>query len=583
MKTMSIRLKSYFSGFALLMIIILMGIFLIIQVQDILRVKTSQYTIQLIDKICYDIDIRLGELDWQTGQLVYDKDVIALSQGDNSLSIIDAVQTKIRATLDSLPTFVVDGDILVLSKNMRILASTEPEWVGKYRTLGVEWSNKVIQAGGSSIRITGYSVSKGDTLRISKIMNIARAIIVDDQYRGMLILDIPTESLESVIAGVNIGTKGFISIIDADNYVIFSTNPVDIGNQFKRISSDTASDQSSFIGTIDGENMFFVKTKSSFSDITVVGALPLKEVFGPVAILTRNVSFVILVFGFVILMVALWVVFSISRPMLHLVQVMRKVEHGDLTVRVQERRTDEIGILEKGFNKMLTQVEDLIEREYLADLREREAQLNELIAIINPHFIYNTLEVINMRAYLNNDTQVVEMISGLARLLRIMTTNTSRYITIAEELNHCSTYLDLINFKDDVAISLRSNLPAEVLGAYTLRFLLQPIVENSIIHGFSGRNHGTIDIEAYQDGQAVVMTIIDDGLGIPAERLIEVQNVLEGKAVETAKPLALKNIQDRIRLVFGKTYGLSLDQVPTGGTLVRLCIPLLRSPSETTL
>jgi two-component system sensor histidine kinase YesM len=111
---------------------------------------------------------------------------------------------------------------------------------------------------------------------------------------------------------------------------------------------------------------------------------------------------------------------------------------------------------------------------------------------------------------------------------------------------------------------------------------LQPIVENCIIHGFSGRNHGTIDIEAHQDGQAIRMMIIDDGSGISAERLIEVQNVLEGKAVETEKPMALKNIQDRIRLVFGKTYGLSLEHAPCGGTLVLLRIPLLSSPSEPT-
>ena len=163
---------------------------------------------------------------------------------------------------------------------------------------------------------------------------------------------------------------------------------------------------------------------------------------------------------------------------------MKEVENGDLSVRVINKRNDEIGVLGKGFNKMLAQVQDLIEKEYKANLRERESQLNELTAIINPHFIYNTLEEIKMKAYLNNDYQVVDMLTGLARLFRIMTNNSSRFITLREELNHCTTYLQVMEYREDLSMSVTVSFPEQLLDSYSLKFLLQPIVENCIIHDF---------------------------------------------------------------------------------------------------
>ena len=580
MRNLSIKWKSYLACAVLLALIVLMGIFITNQIHDILWERTSDYTVRMIEKICYDIDIMLGELDWQTGQLVFDDDVRTLVQGDASSSLANRVQDKIDNTLGDLPSYVAGGDILIISKDMRILASTSAEWIGKYRILGVEWTNKVMQAKGSSVRVTGYSVSKGDSLRNLKVMNVARGIFVDDQYVGMLVLDIPIQSIESVCAGANIGTNGFISIIDEDNYVIFSTNPLDMGNQFNRISPQSGPQDSPFVGVIGGEDMFFIQTKSDYSGIVVVGALPLKEVFLPATRLIRNVFWAILVFGVSILLVTFWVVVSISRPTLQLAQTMKQAELGDLAVRVKDHRSDEIGILQKGFNNMLDQVQDLIDREYMANLREREAQLNELTAIINPHFIYNTLEAINMKAYLNNDLQVVGMLNGLARLFRIMTNNTLRYITIDEELNHCATYLELMKYKDDPSIVFSFAVAPGMGNCYTLKFLLQPLVENSIIHGFCDKSQGTIAVSVQKDGDTVVMSVEDDGEGVSPAVIAQLRNTLAHKGADSGKPSALRNIQDRIQLAFGKTYGLSVFLNSQGGTTVVLRIPLLSEPLE---
>jgi len=580
MKSLSIKWKSYLSCLILLVIFTIMGTFLVMQIRNILWERSNLHTVQLVEKLGYDIDMLLGELDRSISQLAYDPYILSLLQGDVSNDTLGNVHHALDATLQTLPGAIIESDLLVISKDTKVLASTSDELIGKYRTLGVEWINKVMEASGSSVRITGYSVSRGNNLHNMRVMNIARGIFSNGQYLGMLVMDIPTSTFEVVCQNVNIGNSGFVSVIDVDNLVIFSTNWVDMGNQFKQLSLQGQT-QGSFIGKLGGEDMFIVYKKSDFSGVTVVGVLPLKEVFAPAELLTRNIIIAIVGFGIAIFLVTVWIVLSISRPILKLTEKMKEVENGDLSVRVINKRNDEIGVLGKGFNKMLAQVQDLIEKEYKANLRERESQLNELTAIINPHFIYNTLEEIKMKAYLNNDYQVVDMLTGLARLFRIMTNNSSRFITLREELNHCTTYLQVMEYREDPSLSVTVSFPEQLLDSYSLKFLLQPIVENCIIHGFQNKSQGSIRLSGeLTTSNLIRIEIADDGDGLAQDRLNELNSLLRNKTTLADRPLALRNIHDRIQLAFGVEYGLAIMNNQKEGATVILKIPYLRQPPE---
>jgi len=578
MKTLSITRKSYFYCLILLVIIFVMGSYLVIQIRNILWERTSLYTSQLVDNLAYDVDMLLGELDRSIAHLAYDSRVVSLVQGNPDEENLRRVQQQLEASLLTLPGSVQKSDILIISKDAKILASTSEALMGKYRILGVEWINKVMEARGGSVRITGYSVSKGDDLNNTRVMNIARGIFSNGHYLGMLVMDIPVSAFESVSQKVDIGNNGFVSVIDADNLVLFSTNWVDMGNQFKQLSLEGQL-QGSLIAKLAGEEMFIAYKRSDFSGITIVGALPMKEVFAPAEHLTRNIVMAMVVFGIVLFLVSSWIVISISRPILKLADKMKEVETGNLSVRVEIDRTDEIGVLGNGFNKMLDQVQDLIDKEYKANLREREAQLNSLTAIINPHFIYNTLEVIKMKAYLNNDNQVVDMLTALAKLFRIMTHTSSRYTTLREELGHCTTYLQVMDYREDPQLSVSISIPEELLDCYTLKFILQPIVENCIIHGFENRSEGTIDISAKQEDKTILLFIADDGDGVPQGRLNELNTLFGNKSSVSERPLALRNIHDRIQLAFGEPYGLRIENNKKGGATVIVLIPYLcRTP-----
>ncbi len=572
----SLKRRVVVTSILLALMLAFMSFFLIRQIRNILWKRTELFTVQLIEKVAYDIDMLIGTLDRAASHLAYDSSIMNLLEGKTTESDVERVNEALNQTFHSLPEAVKPAAILVISKNMEILASTNPDLKGRYRILGVEWITKVMASKNESVKITGYSIAQGIPLSNSWVINIARGVFIDDVYVGMIMLDIPTQALEAISNQIDIGENGFVSLIDEDNLVLFSTNWVDMGNQFKRLFLPNH-DEKSFIAEIDGESVFIVPSFSDFSGITVLGALPLKSVFAPVQRLSKNIIIGVVLFGVLFIVVSLSMVLSLTNPILQLVKKMKEVEHGDLSIRVSSHRNDEFGFLEKGFNTMLDQVQDLIDREYAATLREREAQLNELTAIINPHFIYNTLEVIKMRAYLNNDEQVVEMLSQLARLFRIMTNRTSRLIPLREELEHCTIYLGVMAYKGEPEISVNIDISEDICDLYTLKFLLQPLVENSIIHGLHNKNFGSISISARQQDGSLRLVVTDDGEGFTPERLQSIQSLLDGKKNKKQRASALLNIHERIHLAFGSAYGLSILDTGLHGTSMEIHIPVLRT------
>lgn len=572
----SLKRRVFITSILLALILAFMSFFLIRQVRNILWERTELFTVQLIEKVAYDIDMLIGTLDKTTAHLAYDPSIIHLLEGDETEFDVAQINQTLDQTYQDIPAIVKPAAILVISKNMEILASTNPDLIGKYRILGVEWIAKVMASKNESVKITGYSLAQGTPLSNSWVINIARGIFVDGVYVGMVMLDIPTQALQTISSQIDIGEKGFVSLIDEDNLVLFSTNWVDMGNQFKRLFLPDHTNKS-FIGEIDGESVFIVPSFSGFSGITVLGALPLKSVFAPVQRLSKNIIIGVVLFGVLFIAVSLSMVLSLTNPILQLVRKMKEVEQGDLSIRVSSHRSDEFGFLEQGFNAMLDQVQDLIEREYAATLSEREAQLNELTAIINPHFIYNTLEVIKMRAYLNNDEQVVEMLTQLARLFRIMTDRTSRLIPLREELEHCTIYLGIMSYKGEPEISVTIDIPESAYDLYTLKFLLQPLVENSIIHGFHNKNCGSISIVAEEEGGSLRILVSDDGEGFTPQQERSMKRLLDGKGEKHHRASALLNVHERIHLAFGSSYGLSIVDTGPQGTTIGIHLPVLHT------
>jgi two-component system, sensor histidine kinase YesM len=299
---------------------------------------------------------------------------------------------------------------------------------------------------------------------------------------------------------------------------------------------------------------------------------------------TRSMSLSATIASIVVCLIAAIIISNrISVPILKLHNLMNKVGVGHFDVQYTGSRKDEIGALGFGFNRMVHRIRDLIQLVYEEQNAKRRAEVTAMQSQINPHFLYNTLESINSLARKNKQQDISRMIVLLGKLLRMSISTFDDMITIAKELDYVRHYLEIHNYRQPKAYSYHIEMEPEIMKLYTVKWILQPIIENTIIHGLETghRDSGSIEIKGWLENEDVWISIKDNGTGIPEDRLTELQMNLEQRAVELTKhgrKVGLYNVQSRIKLYFGDPYGLQIDSKPGLGTTVTIRLPRRQKP-----
>lgn len=239
---------------------------------------------------------------------------------------------------------------------------------------------------------------------------------------------------------------------------------------------------------------------------------------------------------------------------------------------------DEIGEIITAYNKMIGYVNRLIEEKAEMKVKQQrflmlknKAELNALQHRINPHFLYNTLEMVNMKFMENGNFEMSEVIVSLTRLFRYSLSNADAKATVKEELENVLNYLTIQEMRLKSSFETVTEIDDSVWQRPILKLLLQPIVENIFIHGFKNMNgKGVIKISIKDENGAIMVTVSDNGKGISPERLSEIRRIVE--LDEADECVALQNINKRIKLFYGDESSLSIDSEYGRGTVVRLCL-----------
>lgn len=575
MKRLSIRWRLMLI-FAMILIPI-SGVILVSQESfyRIMKDQTSRYTAQYIEKISYDIAYTLSELEKAAMPLLQDEAIAhALQNGQSETAQARLNQVLRNASL----TPEMGSAVLLLDRSQRVLASTYDEWTGRLRVLGAQWLNKIISAGGERVLISGYSITKGSDLKPAKVISMARGLYSQGTLTGYVMVEVPVQVITQICAGVSLGNKGFVALVDSDNYVIFNTKEEAIGSKFMTISPPV-SGQIYHEETLMGVPMLVVEVQGQVPGLRVVGAIPRSELEGELTALRQSTTLAVAVIAFAMLVLVAVVTTRISQPIVKLCGAMKQVEAGDFQASIPVTREDEIGRLQAGFNHMVRQVDELIAKEYKTAIRERDAQLNEMMAIINPHFIYNTLEAISMTAYLHGDEKTVDMIGRLGDIFHALTgMEGSRFLTLRQELDTVENYLALLNVRADGQIHVHWQVDEKLLEAKVMKFTLQPIVENSVLHGFRDKAGGNIWITIQETPRGDVgITLEDDGRGVDTQTLERIRGVLYLGQSPGARPMALQNVHERLQLAFGPAYGVGIANREGGGLRVTLEVPVDRA------
>ena len=276
------------------------------------------------------------------------------------------------------------------------------------------------------------------------------------------------------------------------------------------------------------------------------------------------------------LVIAAFVYWRQLRPLHSMVDTVNRMATGDLSARMEATAYQETELLASAFNKMAERLVNFFEEVYEKGLLIKQAELGMLESQIRPHFIFNVLEVINVRCMAAGQYELCRMVSNLANLLRANVSNRGRQkITLEEELRYARYYLELQ--KERYGEKLRYEIELEsqdLLRCYLPKLTIQPLVENSVVHGLENkRGGGSVRISIWEEEDGIDIRVWDDGVGFDAAGLFQ-----DGPGEEDRhhNHVALPNVQRRIQLLYGQEYGLRVTSAPGSGTTVLVNLPLDR-------
>jgi Predicted signal transduction protein with a C-terminal ATPase domain len=390
---------------------------------------------------------------------------------------------------------------------------------------------------------------------------------------GYLSFKLPEELIYDSIAELSLGKTGQAIIADSSGMILSSQNREWIGKQIGEMSEwgdSLRQKEGAFTKTFDGHSYFIAFHTSEATGWKTMGLVPINEMTPGLPDVYKSSIFYQSVWILISIALSLMITQTVVKPIKRLIRAMRGVENGNFEVQANLTGIREFIILSGSFNKMTNRLKELISRVYEEELKEKNAQLKALQAQINPHFLYNTLDTIYWMLYVRGQEKIGDLIVSLSDMLRYSIGKSGPIVTLKEELDNLYNYIHIQSTRFGERIAFEFDIDDTLLHAKSLKLMLQPIVENAITHGIepSGRP-GIIRIRVYQEEGYCCITITDNGVGIPEDKLSEYE---KGRLI--SQGLGLQNVDERIRLTFGEAYGLTITSTTGESTTILYQMPI---------
>lgn len=554
--------------------------------EDILKNKINSSTQQTLAQVANSMGAVIDNMIAASNMLSLDKELVEILQKQDYSSEWGKYyeQSKIYdklANAKNAALYPYNADITILDFNGNIYSSSIYDLGKTYDEMrNQSWFKQTVDMNGYML----WMAPAGQYINVNDFSkgNIAMARLIKGDkgtggYGVLLISLYPEMKLASMLETVGLQQGTHLFVMNDAGSVILADDLSMVGHRLEEepfMSNIISHYNGSFTMDINEQRMainYYTVPKVNWKVVQMI----------PYDVLMRETeqlrSYNIVVNGLFavgLVMVAVLLSSGITRPLYRLSLLMKEVPKGNFKVKAPVKGNDEVAQLSNSFNIMVQQMDELIKQlEEEHKMRER-AHLEALQAQINPHFLFNTLNGIKWMATINGADNVGQMIAALGRLLETTVGKNEEMITLSEEIRCVDSYILLQKMRYGDKFDIQYNMDDEILSYRIPRLILQPLVENAIIHGFEDmESGGVIIINGHKQSDSILIEVTDNGKGISVEKM---SNILEDSNDKKGRfsNIGLNNVNDRIKLHFGGDYGLTISSHEGIGTTVQMRLPL---------
>ena len=577
-RNLPIQKKLLFS-FIILTVIpaLLIGILSFYRSSELLKHKTEQYMKDILLETGNNIETKLSEVESLSFQIVSNS-VIHDSLLKSNKGFTDekekiyterAIDSQLRSMLPSVPGIAA---IQVLS-NDGTSYYINPASIPLSAMSLNDADKKILEDGKGSIHWFDTDPNT-QTIAMGRTINS----VANQERIGYALIYIREKSIIDAFKDTELLRNGEIFVVGKNGNIISCIEKELLGqrNEFTTLEELEYINPRSF-GTskIDGMNYYFLYGEINGTNWRMISFIPAIEYEKEIIWLRNWITLIIIVCCLLSVAFSVAISGGVSKPVRDLSKMMREIGDGDFSVYSTYDSKDEIGVLSRHFNEMVSQVKNLIQKVYEEELLKQKAELKSLRMQINPHFLYNSLESINWMARIRGVPEIGKMVKALGDLMRASISGDD-FVTVGEEIKNIENYLIIQKFRYGDKIEVNIDIKPGIEKHKIPKLILQPIVENAIVHGIEKMvGSGIINISGAVSGNNIILKVTDNGLGINEDRIKTILSAPEHAGRTNGHTnIGLRNVDRRIKIYYGEEYGVQIQSREGRGTTVTLSFPI---------
>ena len=419
---------------------------------------------------------------------------------------------------------------------------------------------------------------KGDN-SYNWVISMSRAVEITvggSTEQAVLLIEMAYQGLEEVLDEVTLGNGGYIYLMDSNGDIIWHPKFELIASGRVKENNLVAAgyDDGSREEVFNGTRQTVVTKTVGYTGWKLVGVIKGTGISLNMLKTRLFIVFVILLIIFIVIIINSYISFRVTNPIRELEKSVKALEEGNLDADIYMGGSYEVQHLGKSVQDMKFRIKGLMQDIVNEHEEKRKSEFDSLQAQINPHFLYNTLDIIVWQIENEKQSEAVHTVTALARFFRLSLGKGKNIVTVKDEIDHVKNYLMIQHMRFKNKFDYEFDIAEDVLELPSLKLMLQPLVENAIYHGMEFMDgDGMIMVKAWRKEDELYLSVADNGLGMTEDK---VEMILTGKSTSgngRGSGIGVKNVNERIKLYFGEAYGLTIDSEPDEGTTVIIHLP----------